>query len=245
MRHAAGRVRHAGKLSYAQTVLQDAPLIYWRQGDASGTTMTDSSGHARHGSYVNTPTLGVPGLLTSDTDKAVQYAAASSQYGQYPMATGDTAIYQSNVWTIECLFKPTATGQAGKGIISRQFHSGGTGIQFVMGLGHNNNGTDNDMPWVGFYDSGNVWRMVASTTALTSGSIYHLAGTWDGTTMNLVRNGAVEVTGTPGGSVVWDQGAVYVGVDWGTGYVSGVIDEVAIYGAALTPARLAAHHAAA
>ncbi|HMO65124.1 MAG TPA: LamG domain-containing protein [Verrucomicrobiota bacterium] len=75
----------------------------------------------------------------------------------------------------------------------------------------------------------------------------HLAGTYDGTAWRLFRNGA-EVASSPAA-----QGAFPVpNGDWaigaaGNGWVelfAGLIDEVAIYPQALTPARIAAHYAA-
>ncbi len=59
---------------YSDTVLADTPFAYWRKGESSGTTMNDSSGNARNGTYGSIPTLGVAGALTSDpADTAVGY----------------------------------------------------------------------------------------------------------------------------------------------------------------------------
>lgn len=58
--------------TYSAEVLTSTPLVYLRLGESSGTVATDSSGNSRTGTYYNTPTLGVTGLLTNDADLAMQ-----------------------------------------------------------------------------------------------------------------------------------------------------------------------------
>ncbi|HXF56088.1 MAG TPA: PQQ-dependent sugar dehydrogenase, partial [Actinomycetota bacterium] len=48
---------------YRDEVLSDAPLGYWRLGEASGTTASDASGGGHDGTYLGGATLGAPGLL--------------------------------------------------------------------------------------------------------------------------------------------------------------------------------------
>ncbi len=65
-------------LSFRDRLLALTPTSYWRQGEPSGTTMTDYQG-VNNGTYVNTPTLGVAATINS-TNTAVTYALASSEY---------------------------------------------------------------------------------------------------------------------------------------------------------------------
>jgi hypothetical protein len=65
--------------AYSAAVLADSPLAYYRLGEASGTTMTDSSGNSRNGTYAGSPTLGAPGLVTGDSDTAVTFNGTSQQ----------------------------------------------------------------------------------------------------------------------------------------------------------------------
>ena len=73
-----------GGTGYSQTVLADSPRAYWRLGEASGTSAADASGNGRTGSYVASPTLGVPGALTGDSNTAVGFNG-SSQYVNVPL----------------------------------------------------------------------------------------------------------------------------------------------------------------
>jgi RHS repeat-associated protein len=56
---------------YSALVKGQNAYAYWRLGEPSGTTMADSSGNGRNGSYVNSPTLGVTGALTDDSNTAM------------------------------------------------------------------------------------------------------------------------------------------------------------------------------
>lgn len=40
-------------MGYADEILADSPLVYWRLGESSGTAVTDSSGNGRDGFYAN------------------------------------------------------------------------------------------------------------------------------------------------------------------------------------------------
>lgn len=69
-----------GSVSWAAAAAARSPLAWYRLGEASGTTMVDSSGNALDGTYSGSPTLGSTSLITGDADKSVTFAAASSQY---------------------------------------------------------------------------------------------------------------------------------------------------------------------
>ncbi len=57
---------------YRAWVLSTNPVSYWRLGEASGIVARDEMG-ANNGTYVGSPTLGVAGLLTGDSDTAVEF----------------------------------------------------------------------------------------------------------------------------------------------------------------------------
>jgi len=84
--------------SYSTAVLARSPLTYLRLGERSGVTATDSSGRGHPGTYVNNPTLGVPGLLTDDPDPSVTFNG-SSQYARIPGAPWmNVDTYSFAVW---------------------------------------------------------------------------------------------------------------------------------------------------
>src|SRR5262249_9490411 len=59
--------------AYRDTVLADSPILYWRLGESSGTTVGDSSGHGSTGTIVGSPTLGAQGALFGDSSSAVSF----------------------------------------------------------------------------------------------------------------------------------------------------------------------------
>lgn len=60
-------------MTYADTILATSGLQgYWRLGEASGTTVVDSSGNGRNGAN-NGATVGATGLLTGDADTAYSF----------------------------------------------------------------------------------------------------------------------------------------------------------------------------
>ena len=54
-------------------MLSKSPLNYWRLGEPSGTNADDLGSANQDGTYVNSPTLGVTGLVPNDADTAVSF----------------------------------------------------------------------------------------------------------------------------------------------------------------------------
>ena len=66
----------AAPAGYASAVLQDRPSSYWRLGELSGALAADSAGY-NDATYNGTLTLGQPGAVTTDPDKAVLFGGGS------------------------------------------------------------------------------------------------------------------------------------------------------------------------
>lgn len=69
-------------LQYPMEVLRDGARGYWRLGEPLGPTANDASTNARHGTYAGTLLFGVSGALTaamaSDVNTAVTFSAGAS-----------------------------------------------------------------------------------------------------------------------------------------------------------------------
>lgn len=215
-------------MTYAAEVLADSPIAYWRLGDASGSTMVDSSGNGRNGTYNNSPTLGVAGLLSSDADTAVNFASASSQSATF---ADDNSLDGLSAFTVEAWIKPTTVSASQNMIVSRD---GGTNRSFQFRL---NNGKLEFLKISG--------GTGISSSTLSAGSTYHVAAVYNGTDIRMYVNGAlngspVAATGTLG-TVTRD---LEIAARIGALYFNGVIDEVAVYGTALSSTRISDHYAA-
>lgn len=218
--------------AYASEVLADSPLAYWRMGETSGTTITDSSGNGRTGTYSGSVTLGATGLLIGDSDKAV--TVSNSVVG----SVANAAWMNVNTITVEVWIQPTAAGVVGsREIVCRDFNgSGGTGSQWRIRL---NAGKPEALLWHP------ALTVITAATALTVGSTYHIVFTYDGANMRLYVNGSQVASSAQTGNITTGQPITFgclgnaVSETW-----NGPIDEVAVYGTALSSTRIAAHYAA-
>lgn len=219
-------------MSYSSEVLADSPLGYWRLGEASGTTMVDSSGNSRNGTYTGSPTLSTTGLLTGDSDTAATFGAAN-QYGL--VAYGSWML--ASAITIEAIIK-TSTTTAIHSIAERDW-GGPRAFQFRV-----------DTNKVQFITIGGGAGVVISASPgnVADGVAHHVAATYDGTNIKLYVDGSLVTTTSAVGALSTGASALSVAANGSGGgasqIFSGVIDEVAYYGTALSGARIAAHAAA-
>lgn len=254
-------------LSYADVVNYDEPAFYYRLGEPEGTKLVShirsKKWQRRHpnrskkyktvetraelggvsgssGTYKNTPTLGVPGLILGDTNTAVSFTAAQSEYARVELDQSDAI--DGNRLSVECWVKMTTL--AAQHFVSGPWNasasapvfslSGGNTIQFnVQGTGGASLtvSTDRDA-------EGNIFAV---------GTIYHVVGTWDGQTARLYINSSERDVDTT--SLTLRQGDaggfLYIGQNAnGASFADAVIDEPAVYERALSPERVEAHYLA-
>jgi len=62
---------------YADVVLGDAPLAYWRLDESDGSQMSDVSGSGLHGAYAGGVLFGSPGALATEADPAADFDGVS------------------------------------------------------------------------------------------------------------------------------------------------------------------------
>jgi hypothetical protein len=222
--------------SYFNVVMSDNPLGYWRFGEASGTVANDSSSNAYNGTYVGGVTLGTTGLIATDTNTAITLNGSTGRVDVGAVA----ALYNLNRnFTIEWWMKPTnVTSYQGICSFGRVGTSGGVFIRL-----NTSGGLDI------LQDS--VAALFSLTTNFVANTVYYCAFTVDASgNYVLYINGASAFTGTL--SATFAGGYVTLGADSSrtysttlVEYFSGVLDEIAIYGTALSGTRISAHYAAA
>lgn len=215
--------------TYLAEVQADTPAAFYRQGEASGTTMVDSSGNGRDGTFNNTPTLGVAGAITGDADTAITYTAASSQDGRTAYASW---LDIGSGLAVECWVKTSATGTS-QLVVSRNNTTTNVwhlGVLATTGLAQ-------------FFIRNTAGSTVQSTVSVADGVWHHLVGVYNGTTAILYVDGvpvASTAATSAGLSTTASQG-INVG-SRGNLFLNGSADEVAYYSAALTTARIARHY---
>lgn len=199
------------------------PIVYFTMdtADISGSTMTDQGSGRNNGTLTNSPTTGVTGKL----GQAVTFASASSQWlvGTTPTMTTLTVAY----W-IKLPSTPNSLDTA----IGTQYD--GSGIKFFCDF----RGTGNLNLTFGTYTGSN--HFVLSNTALTTGTWYHIVGTFDGAAYKIYINGTLDNTLTD--STALYNGPLTLGIaSAGSGlgrFLSATMDEVRVYNRALSSAEV-------
>jgi hypothetical protein len=210
---------------YKREVLVDKPAGYWRLGEPSGTSITDSSGNGLTGTYTNGPTLAQTGALANDAATSVSFVAASSQYGVVP---DNNLLDFGNVTTYEAWAYPTSSNAAN--IIDK----GPNGLEVAMKA-------TTRLIQVAKTD---VAVIVESTVGLTLNAWNHVVVTKSGSDVHIYLNG-VDVTGVvTDAACVSTATALQIGRYYNNAfYWNGKLQEIAVYNYALSSKRVAQHYA--
>lgn len=220
----------AAVIGYQAAVLADNPVAFWRMGESSGTVMGDTSGFSRNGTYNANVVLGATGV-GSPSDLAASFNGTNASAS----APSDSA-YDFLDYTLEAWVKFTGPLVPDMRIASRQ------GGQYWL---LHTRETSAGVAQLSSYSSLDGVNGYAAGPNLNDGAFHHVAITRN-TTADLI---SLYVDGLFVGSQVTtsnvaftDTATVYVGSAFGTGqYFPGIIDEVALYGTALSAEQLMAH----
>jgi hypothetical protein len=220
--------------SYSAAVLADAPIAYWRMGEASGMTMTDASKNGINGTYVGTVTLGQAGALAGDKGTAAAFDGRSAA-----ATVASSRSLQVNWITIELWVKKTTESGYGIYVAKNVVGGGGVGSSWFQLLNNNFN-TRLEFRVTGDYDP-----VLVSSTGLALNTWYYVVATYDGTTAKLYINGKLDGTLSVVAAPTQTDEPLYIGRR-GDGFFNNVtLQEVAIYPTALSAERIEAHWRAA
>jgi hypothetical protein len=212
---------------YGNAVLADAPIAYWRLGEASGSTAADSSGHAATGSYVGGVTLGQPGALANDTNTAATFDGSTGN-----VTVPDSAALRLNgSFSIEFWAKMGTFVHTWPGLI----YKGPSGTANGYLVWYTSTG-------VMHFKRNNI-DVATPSGALTSGAWHYFAITYDGTQLKWYVNGSLVASR----AVTFPTNAGTSALQLGRGddFGNESLDEVAMYAGALSPSAVSTHYAAA
>jgi hypothetical protein len=211
----------------------DAPFVYWRLGETTGTVAADASGNARPGTYAGGVGLNRAGALAGDGNPSVQLDGADDNIVRNPIAGVGTTAISTDLW----LETTDTTKEAG--IVSYAATSSADEFQL------------RDYRALRVYIKG---TRVDTGVALNDGQWHHLAVTWTSTggAVRVYKDGALAfsnsvpvqagTTITGGGALVLGQEQDTIGGGFETSQAFlGQLDEVALYPTALSAARVKAH----
>jgi hypothetical protein len=213
-------------------VTSDAPVAYWRLGEASGSTAADTTGtHA--GTFNGNLTLGISGALLADPNTAIG-TNGSTAYVGVPNAVD---LNSTGDLTVEAWAKPNVIG--GGAVVHKGGSTGYSVWQYRLAMTSTGR-------WRGTVFIGtSAYQVTDPGTPSTSGWT-HLAMTRSGSTLTLYVNGVPVSTATAAGALNSSTGILAIGRTGAANqdYFNGSIDEVAVYGTSLSPARILAHYQA-
>jgi hypothetical protein len=209
---------------YAQEILADAPVHWWRLGEFDGsTTAVDNGASPIDASVTGDVEFGTDGLISRDADTSL--TTIENDTGQL-VATG--AAPPTNVFTLEMVVRASALPSVSSNLIATRTTTGGADSSIVVSSAGQLTVT-----------IGGTWSDAATLAANTT---YHLAVTTDGTTARVYVNGVESAAGSRSANPAAPGNLLLVGPAGDT--IAGVFDEIAIYDTALSAARIAAHASA-
>ena len=217
-------------MSYSSEVLADSPVGYWRLEETSGTTASDSSGNARDGLHVNTPTLNVAGAY--DGSVGVDYNGSSER-----TTVADHAVFSADATgglTVEAWVK---SGNVSASIVSK-----GASANYEWDLWIDGSG-------FGQFSVGNLTTFDA-LGQVTLGDIndsawHHVVGVIDNLAVMCYLDGVLVDSDTLSGTPTAGSAGVFIAnrADFAKP-LSGTVDDVAVFPSALSAARILAHYVA-
>jgi hypothetical protein len=226
--------QEAPPLPYFQVVAMDTPLAYWRLDEQAGTTTAhDITGNGHDGTYTGGVTLGAAGAIVNDADTAASFDGASG----YVDVKNAFQFAGMAAFTLEGWLKPT---------VDTNYHAW---------IGRND-GQPPSEGYLGYIDpAGQLYmieRISAGTKIFTNGSIAAANATWayvvityqSGVGSTVWVNAQAGPATTNDVSLAGATSDFVIGAENGglTSWWAGEIDEVAVYGYALSQTQIQTHY---
>lgn len=248
--------------SYASAVLESRPVAYWRLGEPLGTaTVADASGHGHNGTYHGKPHLGQPGAVAYDKDTAAGFDGPKSKsYVEVPESPDFSIATSGQGLTVEVWLRPDQLDFPGE---NRDPESA-----YIHWLGKGEKGS---FEWgLRFYNaharrpnriSAYTWNLEGKEGAgayfedkLTAHQWIYIAATFDdphqpNARVQIFKNGEPSQHNSSRGTLYESYGIralrgnapLRLGTRDLHGFLSGGLDEVAIYPRVLQPAEIKTH----
>jgi RHS repeat-associated protein len=216
--------------AYADGVVNDGALGYWRLGEANGTAAEDASGHGLDGTYIGGYALAQSGGL-GDLDTAAGFDGVT---GYVSLPSGFANFTQG--LTVEAWVYPTSNGSYARIVDLGNGSSSDNIILF-------RDGTTTSLGLQVF--RGSSPQFLIAPNALILNSWQHVAATITSTgAASIYRNAQLVATGTVQVPKNLTRTANFIGKsNWQNDALwQGRLDEVALYGSALSNNTIADHY---
>lgn len=223
---------------YASTVLSDMPLAYWRLDETSGTVAHDLTGNGNDAQYTGGVTLGSAGAIIGDPDTAVTLDGTTGY-----VDVGNRFNFTGNVpFTLEIWALPQNLNPSYQRLFSRELSTSPREgyLMFVRVENAADPSTFSLERWAG----GQTNQDPQDNTLLAVW--HHCVATYDGSTSRIYLDGVLAAAQPAALALNATPASLFIGASSFdlAGYFGGVVDEAAVYGTALSAARIAAHYQA-
>lgn len=234
--------------SYSEAVLADGPVAYWRLNEASGPTAVDLGTAGADGTYVGAVGFSAPDLIGMEDDAAAAFNGSDARVNVPDDALINTGgPYEEK--TVELWFRAND-------VDTRQvlYEQGG----YTRGI---NLYVESGMLYMGAWNRAETsWEPIFVSTPIEANATYMIDLVIDGVTSGLTGTVIGYLNGQPfdtqsGVSMLWSHGndgaiaamrencvlADGTNISGNGLWFNGLIDEVSLYNAALTPEQIAFH----
>ncbi len=222
--------------AYAQVVLADDPVAYWRLDETSGVTARDFSGHGNDATYIGGVHAGSAGAIAGDPDTAATFDGATG----YLDGGNVFAFAGSQPFSLEAWVRSASMQNYG-GVFSREDTAGGPPSEGYLAFVSPADGV------YGFQRlDGNSLTSITSMSTASASRYDHVVAVYDGNVMTLYVNGVAEAMETASFPIAGATHDFVVGAEVGGAedFFEGELDEVAVYDHALAESRVSAHYLA-
>lgn len=225
---------------YSMRLAVDTPLAYWKLGQANGTAVRDVSGNARNGTAAISQTAVAGLLIPGSVNKATSFPAGTQWIEvPYVAALAPTAAVGVELWV---KFNSFPSGPTTEQSLISKTEAGGYALTIsnVTGM------------LTFFLRRNGVYAEVNyALSNLVVGVTYHFMATYDGRYAVFYVDGVAVATNDAGATYpiqYANNNSLLIGAEATstTGHdarppLDGVIDEVSVYGAALSATQVLAH----
>lgn len=223
-------------MSYSSLILNDSPDAYWRLGETSGTNANDETSNNRDGTYTGGYTLDQPSLLRSTDNPATLFNGSTGYVttASWGLSSADSTL------TIEAWIKCGALG-TNQTIFTDAAQAVGAGFIWLF---RSSDGL------VFQYATGATVEQLSTADYYTGldGAPIHVVVVVDysNKTILFYRNGTAHSIQTTSDTMLFPSAnrVKYIGSYAGSDFLSGTVDEVAIYTTALSAATIMEHYVA-
>jgi hypothetical protein len=209
---------------YRAQVMADQPNAYWRLGESSGTQAASET-QTNAGTYLNGVALGTAGAVPPDSNKAASFDGVNDNVRM----TNATNLNPSTALSLEAWVKPSSQPAANSTIVRKA-------TQYLLRT------TSTGVVAFRIYKAGAAIELSTASGALSAGSWHHVVATWDGAVMAIYVDGKLRGTRALSGPADAGTDALHLGASYGSyDFYAGGLDDVAVYGSALSQSRVEAH----